>query len=168
MTDELRLLLDSLDRQRTAIRTACGGLDRDQLRSRPSASELSLGGLLTHVVQGEEHFLLRVQGRPTPQVDESTWHLQFVLGEDTELAELLSRWERAAADIASWASAEPDLARVVAMPEDFTRWLPDPDETSVRGLLLHVVEELARHAGHADVVRESLDGATVASLAGRG
>ncbi|MGY1774341.1 DUF664 domain-containing protein [Geodermatophilus sp. SYSU D00804] len=54
--------------------------------------------------------------------------------------------------------AERDLDRVVAVPDGVARWLPEGTVFTVRWLLLHQIEEQARHAGHADVIRESIDG----------
>ena len=61
-------------------------------------------------------------------------------------------------------AAVDDLDRVVPVPEG-TRWAPpDLDGWSVRWILLHLIQETARHAGHADIIRESIDGATAFPL----
>ena len=71
---------------------------------------------------------------------------------------LLARWAEVARATEEIVRAEPDLDRVIDLSPDIRRWLPTGVEFTVRWLLLHLVEESARHAGHADIIRESIDG----------
>ena len=69
-----------------------------------------------------------------------------------------------AAETEAVIAAIPDLGQPVPVPKDVPWNPPDVDAWSVRWVLLHLIEETARHAGHADIVRESLDGATAFPL----
>jgi hypothetical protein len=71
---------------------------------------------------------------------------------------LLDRWDDVARETEEVVRAEGDLDRVVPLAEDVAQWLPAGTVFTVRWLLLHHLEEAARHAGHADIIRESIDG----------
>ena len=77
---------------------------------------------------------------------------------------MLADYEAAARETEADVAQIPDLGRPVPVPRD-APWFPqDVDAWSVRWVLLHVIEETARHAGHADIIRESIDGATAFPL----
>ena len=81
------------------------------------------------------------------------------------MAALLARWEEVARQTEEVVRAEPGLDRVVPLSEEVRRWLPPGVVTTVRWMLLHLIEESARHAGHADVIRESIAGKGAWALA---
>jgi hypothetical protein len=81
----------------------------------------------------------------------------FVLSDDETLPAVLHRYELACARTDSLIGGIDDLGRRVALPAE--PWFPDPEACTVRWILLHLIEETARHAGHADIIRETLDGA---------
>ncbi|MFF8592004.1 DinB family protein [Streptomyces sp. NPDC015220] len=161
--DERGALLAFLEEQRGGIRRALLGLTEEQARSRPSASELSLGGLLKHVVEVEQTWVARArQEPPAVERDESNWHDCFRLTGDESVASQLAYWEKVAADTEAYVRSVPSLDDTFPLPD--APWFPPDERVSVRWLCLHLIRETARHAGHADIVRESLDGKTAFEL----
>jgi len=159
--DERDLLLRLLAGQRAALRNALLGLTEEQARATPSASELSLSALLKHVTQGERANVAgRIGRRPHAlEADPQTgWMAGFTVAPGETVEVLLERQAEVARESEEVVRAEADLGRVVDVPDEVARWLPPGTVVTVRWLLLHQVEEQARHAGHADVIRESIDG----------
>jgi uncharacterized damage-inducible protein DinB len=162
VTGEIDGLLAFLDHQREAVRYACFGLTDEQARATPTPSSLSLGGLVKHLEWGERTWLARIEGRPLPGDADPAAALTdylgtFQLAPGETLAGKLAGYERAAAETDRAVRGLTDLGREVALPP--APWLPDSDGCTVRWVLLHLIEETARHAGHADLLREALDGA---------
>lgn len=159
-TDEGELLLAFLAQQRDGLRNAAFGLTDTQARRRESASSLSIASLLRHAVTTERSWISLVEGGP-PAGDQG-----FELtGRDT-LSVLLDDYA-AAADETAGVIAVVSLHDSVPVPAFFKSmpWFrSDVDAWSVRWVLLHLIEETARHAGHADIIRETIDGATSHSL----
>ncbi|QIY72554.1 DinB family protein [Streptomyces sp. RLB1-33] len=163
--DERGALLSFLEAERGGIRRALIGLTPEQATSRPSASELSLAGLLKHVAETEQAWIARAKGEP-PAVerDESTWHECFALVGDETVESQLAYWEKVAAETEAFIRSVPSLDETFALPE--APWFPR-ERVSMRWVALHLIRETARHAGHADIIRESLDGATAFELVAR-
>ncbi|MEU1676277.1 DinB family protein [Streptomyces roseifaciens] len=162
-SDERATLLAFVEAQRGGLRRAVLGLTDEQAALKPSASELSLGGLLKHVTQAERNWLLLAQGRADETGhDESEWADGFRLLEGETVAGVLARWEQVAAETEKFIHSVPSLEDTFPLPP--APWFPADARVSMRWLLLHLVEEIARHAGHADVIRESLDGKTAFEL----
>ncbi|MFF2205400.1 DinB family protein [Streptomyces sp. NPDC058145] len=161
--DERGALLAFLGEQRGGIRRALLGLTEEQARSRPSASELSLGGLLKHVAEVEQSWLARArQEPPTVHRDQSNWHECFLLTDDETVAGQLAYWEQVAGETEKFIRSAPSLDDTFPLPPD--PWFPPEGRVSLRWLCLHLIRETARHAGHADIIRESLDGKTAFEL----
>ncbi|GAA3893385.1 DinB family protein [Streptomyces lacrimifluminis] len=164
--DELGALLSFIEEQRGGIRRALLGLTEEQAASRPSASELSLSGLLKHVAEVEQGWIARAKGEaPDVARDESNWHECFVLVEGETVASRLAYWEKVAAETEAFLRSVPSLDDTFALPPD--PWFPPEGRVSMCWLALHLIRETARHAGHADIIRESLDGATAFELVAR-
>lgn len=163
-SDEREALLNFVEAQRGAIRRAVGGLSREQLTARPTVSELTLGGLVKHLAEVESNWTrVILAGRePLVQRDQSNWGDSFRLVEGEELADVLKFWDEVAAETAEIANALPDLDVTVPLPD--RPWFPKGAVRSARWILLHLIEEIGRHAGHADFLREATDGATAFSL----
>ncbi|WKE70447.1 DinB family protein [Streptomyces sp. WP-1] len=161
--DERGALLAFIEEQRGGIRRALLGLTEEQARTRPSASELSLGGLLKHVAEVEQMWLV-LAGQQTPPVrrDESNWHESFELVGEETVASQLTHWEQVAAETEKFIRSAPSLDDTFPLPPD--PWFPPEGRVSLRWLCLHLIRETARHAGHADIIRESLDGKTAFEL----
>ncbi|MET7289089.1 DinB family protein [Streptomyces sp. NPDC005573] len=162
--DERGALLSFLEEQRGGIRRALLGVTEEQARSRPSAGELSLGGLLKHVVEGEQSWLARArQEPPAIRRDASNWHECFELTDGETVAAQLAYWAEVAAETERFIRSAPSLDDTFPVPDQ--PWFPPEGHVSLRWLCLHLIGETARHAGHADIVRESLDGRTAYELA---
>ncbi|MGC9542330.1 DinB family protein [Streptomyces sp. UG1] len=161
--DERGALLSFLAEQRGGIRRAVLGLTDEQASSRPSASELSLAGLVKHVAEVEQGWVARAKGEaPAVVRDESNWHECFVLVAGESVESQLAYWEKVAADTEAFIRSVPSLDDTFALPDQ--PWFPPEGRVSMRWLVLHLIRETARHAGHADVIRESLDGKTAFEL----
>ena len=162
VADERDALLAFLTQQRQALRITTHGLTEEQARSAPSASELNIAGLIKHAGRCERGWmdlvLQRESGarREPDEPDTGDFHL----GPDESLAGLLVQYGQACAETDAIVASIADLGQGVPVPQGFP-WFPaDLKEWSVRWVLLHLIEETARHAGHADIIRESIDGAT--------
>jgi len=153
VTDERSGLLTFLAQQRRIVKAAAYGLTPQQLRTAPSASALSVGGLLKHVAAVERSWLATVLGQPSTRPEDES---DFVLTDEDTLDSLVADYDAAAADTERIV-AGADLGQPVSIPNVDAGW-------TVRWVLLHLIEETARHAGHADIVRESIDGATTFEL----
>jgi len=164
--DEKTLLLSYVAQQRDGIRNAAYGLTDEQARLTPTAGTLSIGGLVKHVAGTERHWIDMVLGvtddRP-PEEKMAGYADAFTLGGGETLAGALATYQEVAKRTEE-AIAAANLDQPVPVPKGVP-WFPaDLDAWSVRWVLLHLVEETARHAGHADIVRESIDGATMYEL----
>lgn len=158
---EVETLIGSLERQRRTFAWKCGGLDADALRATTAASTMTLGGLVKHLALVEaDYFTVKLLGQdpgpPWNAVDgdaDPDWEWRTA-AEDTP-EELYALWhgtvDRARANLAL-ALAEGDAGRAAR----FT-W-PDGRSPSIRRLLVDMIEEYARHTGHADLLREAVDG----------
>jgi uncharacterized damage-inducible protein DinB len=165
--DERQLLLAYVAQQRDGVRNAAYGLTDEQARLTPTAGSLSVGGLVKHVAQTERGWIDMVLQRDRGQSrkeEESAYGVGFRLGPDETLADLLARYDEVARETEEVVAGIADLGQPVPVPKGVP-WFPDDVEAwSVRWVLLHLVEETARHAGHADIIRESIDGATMYEL----
>ncbi|MEU0985765.1 DinB family protein [Streptomyces sp. NPDC005953] len=161
--DERGALLLFVEAQRGAIRRSVMGLTDEQAASRPSASELSLSGLLKHVAEGELNWLRLAQQRPNErQHTKETWADSFRLVDDESIPGVLAFWDSVAQETEEFIRSVPSLDDTFPLPE--APWFPKDGRVSMRWLMIHLVEEIARHAGHADIIRESLDGASAFDL----
>jgi uncharacterized damage-inducible protein DinB len=156
--DDRQGLLAFLAQQRYVLRLSAHGLTDEQARTRSCASTLTVGGLIKHVTGVERSWMDTVLRRERPASAEDDYTDGFTLRPDETLAGALADYERAAAETERVIAGIADLDQPVPVPD--APWFPkDVDAWSVRWVLLHLIEETARHAGHADIVRESLDGA---------
>ncbi len=165
VVDERACLLAYLAQQRDGIRYAAHGLSDEQAMARPSASELNLGGLVKHAALVEQAWIGFIQdGDTSVFVSEEDWGDGFRLVPGETLEDVL----RFSADVAEHTekivNALADLGAPLAATTEGVPWIPAGLVWSPRWVLLHLIEETARHAGHADIVRESLDGATCWAL----
>lgn len=160
--DERQGLLAFLEHQREAVRHAVFGLSDEQARSRPTASGLTLGGLVKHLAYGERTWTDRIEAVPPREDGFEEYMGSFTLSDDETLSDVLDDYRRASARTDDALRAVDDLGRRVPLPDE--PWFPDPEACTVRWILLHLIEETARHAGHADIIREALDGAQAGPL----
>ncbi len=149
-----------LTNYRLTVELKCQGMDVDQLARRSvPPSTLSLLGLVRHLAQVENHWFQRVlQGRTDPprlfkREDDRDWDFNGAVADPAVVDEAFVAWKAEIAEAERWLDAFDEA--------DLGRELPMHDGTvAVRDVLVHVIEEYARHAGHADLLRECIDGRT--------
>ncbi|MFF3316514.1 DinB family protein [Streptomyces sp. NPDC003035] len=164
--DERGAFLNFVEAQRAALRRAVLGLTEEQAASRPSASELSLSGLIKHVAEVELNWLRLAQQRPNErQRTRETWGEAFRLTDEETIPQVLTFWEGVQKETEEFVREVPSLDDTFPLPS--APWFPKDGRVSVRWMLLHLVQEMGRHAGHADIIRESLDGQDSFSLIAR-
>jgi len=175
VTSEKDGLIAYIGQQLDLFRSVAFGLTDEQARATPTPSTLSVGALLKHVTSMSHGWVQRVEHAPEPpppdgrsfQERTADYQSEFTMGPDETLAAVLASYdEQAEATLGALEAADFDTA--VPVPRD-APWFPqDLDAWSVRWVALHLVEEIARHLGHADIIREAIDGATMYELiAGR-
>ncbi|WP_174856166.1 DinB family protein [Streptomyces otsuchiensis] len=156
--DERGALLAYLDAQRGGLRRAVYGLSQEQAVSTPTPSVLSVAGLLKHVTVGERGWVDTMSGHPADPRDPATrrnWEDSFVVGPGDTVASLLVLSDEVGRHTEAVVAALPSLDTTFEQPA--APW--DRGGTrSWRWGLLHLIEETARHAGHADIIREAVDG----------
>jgi len=168
--DEAAALAAFLREQVESVRAAAFGLTEEEARQAPVRSELSLGGILKHLSVGWPTWQRREacergeRGWELTEADFALFYGSFALTEDETLEQILEQYDEAsAALIAAVESMDPD-AEVLAAPAPWFGRL-EPTSMTARMMALHLIEEFARHAGHADIIREDLDGAQAGQLA---
>ncbi|MGW0790340.1 DinB family protein [Streptomyces sp. NPDC002911] len=156
--DERGALLAFVEAQRGAIRRSVLGLTEEQAASRPGVSELSLSGLLKHVAETELNWLRMAQQRPNEKErNEATWADSFRLVGDETVPRMLEFWVKVASETEAFILDDVDSMNDT-FPLPPAPWFPENERCSMRWLLVHLVEEIGRHAGHADMLREAVDG----------
>jgi uncharacterized damage-inducible protein DinB len=161
--DETATLLGFLDYQRATLAWKCSGLDAAGLTATVGASSMTLGGLLKHLAYVEDDWFSRSlhgldRQPPWDTVDwksDPDWEWHSAAGDSPE--QLLAIWQ------ASVARSRSRIAEALAdggLDQLAKRTWPDGSAPSLRWILVHMIEEYARHNGHADLLRESVDGAT--------
>jgi hypothetical protein len=166
VTGERADLLEALAVHRGFLRHTVQGLTDDQARQRTTVSELTLGGLIKHVADTEKgwvDFILEGpaamggadwDGEPTPEMIE-TFTSGFRLLPDETLEGVLARYEEVARRTDELvATVDLDLSH--PLPE--APWFEKGARRSARRVFVHIIGETAQHAGHADILREALDG----------
>ena len=158
---EVDSLLGTLERLRRYLAWKCGGLDAAGMRATLGPSTMTLGGLLKHLALVEDDTLGRkLTGRELgPPWDAIDWDAdpdwEWRTAAEDSPDELMAMWE-AAVDRSRTTVAEALAEGDVGQLSRFT-W-PDGRTPSLRRLLLDMIEEYGRHVGHADLIRESVDG----------
>ncbi|MCZ2524331.1 DinB family protein [Streptomyces sp. HB2AG] len=167
VADEREALLTFLASQRKALVQAALGLTEEQASSAPSASALSVAGLIKHAASCEQNWItgILLQQPDRAGADKEAWADNFRLTGDETLAGVIRHFEEVAAETERVVRELPDLDVTVPLPD--APWFPAGSKRSARWILLHLIQEEARHAGHADIVRETVDGADSLTLAQR-
>jgi uncharacterized damage-inducible protein DinB len=171
VADERSALREYLSFHQSSYFAVSYGLTDEQARSSPSASALSIGGLIKHVTRMQRSWMTRVAAAPQSPPKDPRPHDeiarefadQHVMRPDETLEGLLRDFTDQNA-ISLRLAETADLDAAVPVPRDVPYFPQDQDAWSVRWVILHVINELARHAGHADIIRETLDGATMYEL----
>ena len=157
-------LLATLAKARHFLRFTTRDLTDEQARQRTTASELTLGGLIKHVTAVERNWADFIVHGPSiapdfsamTEEDYKVWSEGFRLLPDETLAGVLAEHEEVAKHTDELVATLPDLDVDHALPP--APWNPPGARWSARRTLLHIATETAQHAGHADIIRESLDG----------
>jgi uncharacterized damage-inducible protein DinB len=157
VTGEHADLLQTLAKHRGFLRFTVRDLTDDQAAQRTTASQLCLGGLIKHVAATEEGWMrFAVGGAEAMQSVPVDWEGQFRMLDGETLAGLLDSYERVARSTDELVSTLPDLD--LSHPLPTAPWFEVGARWSVRRVLLHIIAETSQHAGHADIIREALDG----------
>jgi uncharacterized damage-inducible protein DinB len=158
--DERAMLESWLEFHRATLALKCAGLDDRQLRTASVApSSMTLLGLVQHLTEVERNWFQRVfAGRDVPLVHVSETGDSFALAPDRSADEVLAAWRtevaRSRAAIVAASLDDPGELSAQLAAHVGSR------EVSLRWILVHLIEEYARHNGHADLLRERIDGAT--------
>lgn len=159
ISNEREGLLAYLAQMRYVIKLTAYGLTPEQLRAAPTASPLTVGGLIKHCAAVEESWINTVRLEPQ-EVDYQAYEENFALQDGETIDDVFANYERIAARTEKTIGEIADLGQDVPVDKSVP-WNPkDIDNWSVRWVLLHLIQETARHAGHADIIREAVDGGT--------
>lgn len=159
---ELATYREYLTNYRTTLRLKCDGLTPEQLATQSvPPSNMSLLGLIRHMARVEHNWFVRFlqdswdQPRLYRTPEEPDLDFTGVAGTQDCVDEAFASWERETAEAERWLDELPEdrLGEELPFPED-------EDKASIRDVLVHMIEEYARHAGHADLLRECIDGRT--------
>ncbi len=156
-------LLKYLAQARYVLKLTAYGLTDEQLRATPSASELSVGGLVKHCAATEEGWLSQVRGEPQ-ELDYAAYATNFRLVDGETIEDVLARYDAVAARTEKTITELGDLDHQIEIDHSVPWNSKDMTHWTVRWVLLHLIQETARHTGHADIIRETLDGATAYPL----
>ncbi|MFJ3040903.1 DinB family protein [Streptomyces tendae] len=165
LTGERADLLEALAKQRHFLRHTTRDLTDEQAGLRTTVSELCLGGLIKHVTSMERKWTAFIVDGPSAmgdftamtEADIARWADEFRMLPGETLAGVLDDYAEAARRTEELIAALPDLGATQPLPK--APWFEADTAWSARRVLVHIVAETAQHAGHADIVRESLDGA---------
>ncbi|KUM82558.1 MULTISPECIES: DinB family protein [Streptomyces] len=164
-TGERADLLEALAKQRHFLRFTTRDLTDEQAGQRTTVSELCLGGLIKHVTSVERNWVGFIEKGPSSMGDftamtEDDWARradEFRMLPGETLAGVLADYAETAERTDELVATLPDLDAAHPLPK--APWFEAGAQWSARRVLLHIVAETAQHAGHADIVREALDGA---------
>ncbi len=161
--DETATILGFLDYQRATLAWKCAGLGPAGLAATVGASSMTLGGILKHMAYVEEHWFSRAlhgneMGPPWDSVDwaaDRDWEWHSAAGDAPD--QLRALWDHA---VARSRELVADALAGGGLDQLARRAWPDGVAPSLRWIVVHMIEEYARHNGHADLLRESIDGQT--------
>ena len=161
--DEIETLLGFLDFQRATLQWKTDGVDAQGLKATTAASTMTLGGLLKHMALVEDSWFSRyLHGREKqPWWRDIDWKAtpdwEWDSAADDSPDELRALWQAAVEH------SRADVAEALSnggMDQPTKRAWPDGQAPSLRWVVVHMIEEYARHNGHADLLREAIDGET--------
>ena len=161
--NEQQGLLAYLAQVRYVLKLTAYGLTDEQLRATPSASELSVGGLIKHCASTEAGWMGQVRGEPQV-LDYQQYADNFRLAEGETIDDVLARYDRVAEQTEKTVTELDNLGHLIEIDHSVPWNSKDMTHWTLRWILLHLMQETARHSGHADIVRESVDGATAYPL----
>ncbi len=159
-SDELTTLSQFLDYQRGTLEMKASGLSKEEMAQTVAASTLTLAGLVKHLALVEDSWFqdrFLGAGEPEPWAsapfdEDRDWDFHSAV--DDETADLLALYRTACDRSRAAVAAAASLDDMSAEPSR------SGERYSLRWILVHMIEETARHNGHADLLREAIDGAT--------
>ncbi len=165
--DEATGYAEYVDQQLEAVRASAFGLTEEQARLTPTRSALSIGGIIKHtsyvIAPPDEKPGTIEEGGQISEDAYAAFLDNFTLRADETLARTLEVFDRRRVAVVEWIrSSEPDTE--ITVPPAPWYGLMNSSTTTLRYSFAHLIEELARHAGHADIIREQIDGATALEL----
>lgn len=154
-------LLETLAKHREFLRVTVRDLTDEEASRRPTVSELSLAGLIKHVAIVEQRwadFIRRgpLTMDPPDEAAMAAHAASFEMAEGETLDGLLDRYQATADRTDELVRTLPSLDSSQPLPA--APWFPPGARWTARRVLLHIIAETAQHAGHADILRESIDG----------
>jgi hypothetical protein len=158
-------LLAVLAKHRHFLRFTTRDLSDEQAGRRATVSELTLGGLIKHVTLVENNWANFIEHGPSAmggfsartEADHTAWTDHFRLLPDETLEGVLAAYEQVAKRTDDLVRTLPDLNADQPLPP--APWFPPGERWTARRVIMHIIAETAQHAGHADIIRESIDGA---------
>jgi hypothetical protein len=158
---EAELLTGFLEYHRATFLQKVSGLTKEQMAQTTAASSLTLAGLTKHLALVEDSwFTERIAGRPLPEPwasapfdDDRDWELTSAVDDEPE--DLIAQYHESCARSRAVVAEIGDLDRLSVVPDGLSGKV-----FNLRWVLLHLIEETARHNGHADLLREAIDGQT--------
>jgi uncharacterized damage-inducible protein DinB len=152
-------LLETLTKHRGFLRQTLAGVNEEQARTTSTVSALSLAAILKHVTAVERMWRTFIHDGAAAFADATpeTYAAEWTVPADLTVTDLLADYEAEAAITDEVAATFPNLDTEHALPE--APWFQPGAVWSARRVLLHIIAETAQHAGHADIIREAIDGA---------
>ncbi|MFB9905801.1 DinB family protein [Allokutzneria oryzae] len=161
LTGERADLVAMLDKHRFFLRNTARQLTEEQAWQRSTVSALTIAGLIKHVSNTEKAWMRfalgGAEGMASDGKSEEDWPNEFLKVGDETLEVLLARYEEVARTTNELVATMPDLDLAHELP--VAPWFEPGAKWTVRRVLMHIIAETAQHAGHADIIREAIDGA---------
>jgi hypothetical protein len=155
-------IVNALREHRSLLLRTVSGLTDAQVRLTPTTSQLCLGGIIKHVALVEEGWVRFIEegpdrGGPPDEAAYEAHAAGFRMTDEEKLTDLVTRYEAIAQLTDEAIGALPSLDASHPLPE--APWFEPGARWSARRALIHIEAETAQHAGHADIIRETIDGA---------
>ena len=159
VTGEKHELLTLLQDQRNMLKVTARNLSDEQARKQTTVSTLTIGALIKHLANGEENAARIITERDeNAEFDMSRATTEYELTEGETLAGWLEAYDRNAAALDRVIADAESLDELI--PQPTAPWAPEREWSTIRTMLLHLLRETSHHCGHADIIREALDGQT--------
>ena len=162
INEERQDLLETLGKHRFFLKLTARGLTDEQATTRSTVSELTVGGIIKHVTQAERNWAeFIVNGPAAMEHDDGDWDVAdwldgFRLLPGETLEQVVAAYDEVARRTDDLVRTLPSLDVAHPLPE--APWFAPGASWSARRTFLHIVAETAQHAGHADILRETIDG----------
>lgn len=160
LPDEHRDLLAALDERRDFLRGTLRDLNDEQAAMRSTVSQLCLGGLVKHVASVEQAWCAFIAGGAEAMdaaIATQDYEANFTMLPGETVASILDGYAEIADATDALVASIGDLSADHALP--VAPWFEPGGRWSIRRVVIHMIGEIAQHAGHADILRESIDGA---------